>query len=355
MARQVLGALVAVGFALAIPISSSAQDGWATSLYSAGGAELRVDERVFTLFAALNELGYDNAPVTRLDPIPKREFDPVRRAVRDAAGMEPALRAKFEAFFDKNPLPVRSYLTYALALGPAPTFKAPEALPAGTETLKGFEALLQEFHAKAKIGAMFNRAVEVHRDAMRAWSSVVDKPLAEAREALGVEESDDAPLDVVIVNLLDGRGASFGIPMGEDLFLVVGPPGKEPDASTVARAFARAEVISLAKGKGRNLRNGANLLEQIRGSGFPVEADNVDDFIAENLARVIAIQATLPASERAKALEEEYWRGFVLVKELHRGLAIYGATKHGKTLDQFIADFLREIDTAKLLSSLKGS
>jgi hypothetical protein len=355
MARHVLGALVAVGFALAIPLSSSAQDDWATSLYSAGGAELRVDERVFTLFAALNELGYDNAPVTRLDPIPKREFDPVRRAVRDAAGMEPALRGKFEAFFDKNPLPVRSYLTYALALGPAPTFKAPEAPPAGTEPLKGFEALLQEFHTKAKIGSMFHRAVEVHRDAMRAWSAVVDKPLAEAREALGVVESDDSPMNVVVVNLLDGKGASFGIPMGEDLFLVVGPPGKEPDASTVARAFARAEVIALAKGKGRNLKNGESLLQEIRGSGFPVEAANIDDFVAENLARVIAIKASVPAAERSKALEEEYWRGFVLVKELHRGLAIFAVSKNGKPLEQFIADFLREIDTAKLLASLKGS
>lgn len=355
MARRSIRAVVAIGLALSFTTGAKAQDGWATSIYSPGGAELRVDERVFTLFAALNELGYDVAPVTRHDPIPKREFDPVRRAVRDAASMEPALRAKFEAFFDKNPVPVRVYLTYTLALGDAPEFKAPEAPPAGTEALKGFEALLKEFYAKAKIGSMFSRAVDVHRDAMRAWAQVVDKPLAQAREALGIEETDDSPMNVVVVNLLDGRGQSQGILLGEDLHLVVGPPGKEPNPTVVARAFARAEVVSLTAGNGRHLRNGEALLEEVRSSGFPVDAATVDEFVAENLARVIAIRASLPREEQARAMEEEFWRGFVLVKELNRGLAIFNASSGGKPLKQFIADFLREIDTAKILATFKGS
>src|SRR5690606_27065018 len=249
-----------------------AQDGWATSIYSAGGAELRVDERVFTLFAALNELGYDVAPVTRHDPIPKREFDPVRRAVRDAATMEPALRAKFEAFFDKNPVPVRSYLTYTLALAEAPSFKAPETAPAATEALEGSVALLAEFYAKAKIGAMFSKAVDVRRDAMRAWAKVVDKPLQEAREVLGVEETEDSPLNVVVVNLLDGRGQSQGILLGDDLHLVVGPPGNEPDPTIVARAFARAEVVAITSGSGKHHRPGQPLLDEQRPARHPGHA-----------------------------------------------------------------------------------
>lgn len=355
MARRSIRALAAFGLCLALAAGAQAQDEWATSIYSPGGAELRVDERVFTLFAALNELGYEVAPVTRHDPIPKREFDPVRRAVRDAASMEPALRSKFEAFFDKNPVPVRVYLTYALALGDAPTFKAPEAPPAGTESLKGFEALLAEFYAKAKVGAMFSKAVEVHRDAMRAWAKVVDKPLAETREALGVEETDESPLTMVVVNLLDGRGQSQGILIGDELNLVVGPPGKEPDPTIVARAFARAEVVSLTQGNGRHLKNGEGLLEEVRSAGVPVDSATVDEFVAENLARVVAIRASLPREEQARAMEEEFWRGFVLVKELNRGLAIYRASGGSKPLNQFIADFLREIDTAKILASFKGS
>lgn len=354
MARRSIRALVAFGLALSFSAGAHAQDGWATSIYSAGGAELRVDERVFTLFAALNELGYEVAPVTRHDPIPKREFDPVRRAVRDAANMDPALRSKFEAFFDKNPVPVRAYLTYTLAVGDAPGFKAPESVPAGTESLKGFEALLAEFYAKAKVGAMFSKAVNVHRDAMRAWAKVVDEPLTEAREALGVEETEDSPLNVVVVNLLDGRGQSQGILLGEDLHLVVGPPGDAPDPTIVARAFARAEVVALTQGNGRHLKNGDSLLEEVRSAGFPVDASTVDEYVAENLARVIAIRASLPKEDQARAMEEEFWRGFVLVKELNRGLAIFHASKGSKPLNRFIADFLREVDSGKILASFKG-
>lgn len=354
MARTIR-ALAAVALCLSLAASARAQDGWATSIYSAGGAELRVDERVFTLFAALNELGYDVAPVTRQHPIPKREFDPVRQAVRDAASLQPALRAKFEAFFDKNPLPVRAYLTYTLAVGDAPGFKAPEKPPVGTESLVGFEELLREFHAQAKIGAMFAKAVEIHRDAMRAWAKVVDAPLAQAREALGVKETEDSPLTVVVVNLLDGRNQSQGIVVGDELNIVVGPPGQKPDPTLVARAFARAEVVALTRGNGKHLRGGENLLQEIRSAGYPIEAGTVDEFVAENLARVIAIRATLPKEEQGRAMEEEFWRGFVLVKELNRGLAIYNASKGAKPLDRFIADFLREIDTAKILATFKGS
>jgi len=354
MARSIR-ALAAFALVLSLSTGARAQDGWATSIYSAGGAELRVDERVFTLFAALNELGYDTAPVTRHDPIPKREFDPVRQAVRDAASLEPALRAKFEAFFDKNPVPVRAYLTYTLAVGDAPGFAAPEVVPPGTESLAGFEKLLAEFHAKAKIGQMFAKAVEVHRNAMRAWAQVVDEPLAQAREALGVKETEDSPLTVVVVNLLDGRNQSQGIVVGDDLNIVVGPPGPKPDPALVARAFARAEVVALTKGNGKNLKAGDELLQEIRSAGYPVEAANVDEFVAENLARVIAIRASVPREEQARAMEEEFWRGFVLVKELNRGLAIFNASKGTKPLDRFIADFLREIDTAKILATFKGS
>src|SRR5262245_33913679 len=70
------------------PTFARAQD-WASSLYTEGGVELRIDERVFTLFAALNGLGFEDAPVGRKDPIPKREFDPIRQAVRDVIKVDP--------------------------------------------------------------------------------------------------------------------------------------------------------------------------------------------------------------------------------------------------------------------------
>ncbi|AKU90904.1 hypothetical protein [Vulgatibacter incomptus] len=347
MLRTFSSLAAAAAVALLLPATASAQD-WASSVYSEGGVELRIDERIFTLFAAFNDMGLDDAPVTRQDPIPKREFDPVRRQVRDAILMSPDLRAKFEAFFDKNPLPVRTYAAYTLALGDAPTFTAPAKLPVGTESLKGFEALLAEFYGKARIKEIFAKLTAPQREVLKRFSPAVDKPVAEARAVMKTKETDASPQVVVVVNLLDGRGSAHGIQVGDEIFLVVGPAaaGTGPvDSLPIARAFARAELEAIAKGKGSALKGGKELLREVQGN-YAVGSASVEDYVAENLARVVAIKAAVPSEEMSKAMEDEMRNGFLLVRELNRGMAIYA--KATKPLDAFIADFLREIDVGKL-------
>lgn len=340
---------IALVAALTLPAAAGASE-WATSIYSQNGVEIRVDERVFTLFAALNELGHDEAPITRTSPVPKREFHKVRQVVRDSVGLEPALRAKFEAFFDANPLPIRSYLTYVLALGPAPTFKLPEPAPAGLPPLQGLETLLAEFYGKARIQTIFQRLTETQRDAMRPFTAAVDGPIAESRKILKRPETDDSPMVIVVVNLLDSDGAAHGIAAGDETYLVVGPAGDPVDGSVIARAFARAELDGIAKGKGAALRNGAELFQETKDD---VQAANLDELIAESLARAVAIRAAVPSERASGALDAEFRRGYLLVRELNRGLAIYA--RASKPLDAFVADFLREIDVARLLAAVKGS
>lgn len=330
-----------------LPLAASAQD-WANSIYSTGGVELRIDERIFTLFAALNELGLDDAPVTREFPIPRREFDPVRRQVRDVMSISQELRNKFETFFDKHPLPVQSYVAYTLALGAAPTFKLESAAPAGTDALKGFETILAEFYKAARIQEVFKKLTNIQREELKRFSPAVDRPIAETRGVLKLKESDDDPLVIVVVNLLDGRGSTYGVTLGDETFLVVGP-GK-PDGSPIAeapiaRAFARAELQRVAAGKGRSLKSGNELLREVR-SGYGMNVDNLDDYIAESLARVVAIKAAVPGEQASEAMDREMRNGYLLARELNRGLAIYA--KAAKPLDAFLADFLREIDVAKL-------
>src|SRR5690349_7910763 len=109
-------------------------------------------------------MGLDDAPISRKDPIPKREYDAVRQQVRDLVTLDPALRAKFEAFFDQHPAPLRTYTAYALAVGQAPAFSAPEKPGQDVAALKGFEALLAEFYAKAGIKKIFADVQPAHRD-----------------------------------------------------------------------------------------------------------------------------------------------------------------------------------------------
>lgn len=347
---RLCGALAAV--VLAAPFAASAED-WANSLYTAEGTELRADERVFTLFALLNEMGHDDAPISRTNPLPRREFDPIRQLVRDEVGLSQDLRAKVEAFFDKHPQPLRTYTAFALTVGPAPTFAAPEKLPKELAGLKGFEALLAEFYARAQIKGIFEKIQPAQREALKAYTNAVDKPLAQAREILKAPETDDSPRVVVVVNLLDGQGSSYGVAQGDTTYLVVGPAGDKPDPMAMIKAFARVELQPAAEARGVTLKGGKDLLTEVQQSGYPVGAETVADYVAETMARAVAIRAAAPNGQANQAFEAERRKGFVLIGEMNRGLVLFA--KSPKPMPVFLADFLREVDASKAAASLKGN
>jgi hypothetical protein len=335
------------------PAFAGAQD-WASSLYTEGGVELRVDERVFTLFAALNALGFDDAPVGRKDPIPKREFDDIRQAVRDVVKLDSATRKEFEAFFDKHPKPIRSYTAFALAVGDAPTFTVdPARLPADAKDLVGFEALLAKFYGQYKVQTIFARLVEKQRDALKAWLPVVDKPLEKAREILKEKVTDDTPRVVLVVNLLDGRGAGHGIGLKDETYLVVGPSGAgAADVTAALKAYARVLVQSAADSKVASCLKGAKeLFEEVKDRN--VGAFTPADYVAENLARAVAIQAAVTADKQQNAFDGQYKSGFVLIKDMNRGATLF--TPSNKPLDQFLCDFLREVDAGRAVAVLRGN
>ena len=337
---------------LLVAAPAAAQGDWTSSLYSEGGVELRADERVFTLFAALNALGYDEAPVTRLYPVARRDFDPVRRKVRDAVRLEPALREKFEAFFDKNPLPVRAYTAYALTLGSAPTFAQEKPVAAELNRLKGFEVLLAELYASANLATLFAEVGPSQRDALKRYSGAIDAPLKKVRELMKSPEIDESPRVVLVVNVLDARGAGLGVGLKDEIWLVVGPSGGEPDLGAIVKAFARVLVQDAASQRASGLKGGEALVAAVKAAGFPVGADSVGDYLAESIARTVAAKVTAPDALFVKALERESQQGFVLVKELHRGFVLYG--KSQKPFDQFLGDFLRELDGQKAAQALQG-
>lgn len=335
------------------PTLAHAQD-WASSLYTEGGVELRVDERVFTLFAALNALGFDDAPVSRKDPIAKREFDPIRQAVRDVIKLDAGLRKEFEAFFDKHPKPIRSYTAFALAVGDAPTFTVdPARLPADARDLVGFEALLAKFYGKYKVQTIFSRLVEKQRETLKAWLPVVDKPLEKARQILKEKITDESPRVVLVVNLLDGRGSGHGIGLKDETYLVVGPSeAGNPDVVAAVKGYARVAVQGAADSKVAGcFKGGKELFEEVKDRN--VGAFTPADYVAENMARAVAIQAALAADRSQGALDAQYKSGFVLIKDMTRGITLYGPS--GKAFDQFFCDFLREVDAGRAIAVLRGN
>ena len=340
--------------ALLAPATAGAADDWASSLYSEGGVEVRADERVFTLFALFNAMGMNDAPILRKDPIVKRDYDPVRERVRDLLRIDPKLRPEFEKFFDSHPQPIRSYIAFVLALGDAPKFEVKGALPKEAANLKGFEALLAKFHASSKIGVLFERETAAQRETLKQFAAMVDGPVAKSREILRHPETDTSPRLVLVVNLLDGRGSGYGVGFPDETYLVVGPLGKEPDISPAVKAFARVTVQEAAEKGFKSLKGGADLFDEVKDSGFAVGAENVADYIAETVARAVAIKATAAEGSSGKAYDREHKSGFVLIKDMNRGLVLF-ANQKAKAFDVFLADFLRELDAGTAVAALKGN
>ncbi|MBS2028829.1 MAG: hypothetical protein JST54_13085 [Deltaproteobacteria bacterium] len=335
MLRRALLPLVALGLLLAPGSAFAAQD-WFASVYSPQGVEVRADERLFTLFAVMNALGYDDAPVVRQYPVARREFSHVRAHVRQAlASLDPKLKEQMSAFFDEHPLALGQYVAYTAQLGPAPQFAAPASVQPAQ--LQGFEKQLAAVYQAAKIHELFAEVQEAYRADTKAYLALVDEPLGKARKIL----RDPAGRAIVAVNDLDGRGAAQAVPVGADALLVLGPSPK-PDVQAVVRAYARLVLDPILAKRGGVLKGAAEQAAVVRVNGGPA-LESASDFASELLARAIAIKvaSTDPAGDEEAQLK----LGFAGIKEAVRAVDTIG--KPDRPLEQVVPDVLAGIELRK--------
>jgi hypothetical protein len=326
------------------PQPARAASDWFASVYSPGGVEVRADERLFTLYALLNTMGYDDAPVVRKFPVPKREFSPVRVRVRNAlSSLDPKLKDQVSAFFDKHSLPLSKYAAFTLQLGPAPQFTAPAgAQPA---ELVGFDKLLAQVYEQAKVRDLFAQVQDEYRADTKTYLTAIDGPMGEARKLL----HDPSTKAVVAVNSLDGLGAAEGVSVDNGAVLVLGPSPK-PSVAAAVRAYARLVLEPVVSKKANLLKGAAEQAAVVRGSGGPA-LEGAQDYATELLARAIAVKAA--GADGQAELDQGAKEGFAGLKEAVKGLDDWG--KGDKALDVLVADLLGKIDLKKAALPGKGN
>ncbi|MBN2360819.1 MAG: hypothetical protein JXR83_15295, partial [Deltaproteobacteria bacterium] len=160
--------LLTVGCLASSPLLAQSLDG----LFAREGVEVRADQRVFTLFALFNALGYDREPQRGPKPLAAPQYAPVRRELRLALQSKPVDLAAARSFVDKHPQPLEWYIERVLRLGPAPDFAPPKGdkdagLKQLAEILKGFTA--------ARAGELFQGQREALREEARGWVQAIDK------------------------------------------------------------------------------------------------------------------------------------------------------------------------------------
>ncbi len=313
--------LLALAPVLLLPFGAAAERDWFASLYTSDGVELRNDERVFAVYALLNAMGYDEAPVLRRLPVLSREMDPVRLKLRSALKVDPGLEGRLNGFFDQHPQAAEAYARYALSLGGSGGFDRTGMSPAD---LKGLESLLAEGYGQGKLAELFALYQDEYRAALKGYHAAVDGPVGAVRRLLRVKE-DEPPRVVLVVNLLDARGTSWSATVGEELYVVLGP-SRSPDVFAVAQQLARAKLAPLVEGAASSIKPLAEVAAAAELSG-PAE------LVLEALSRAVAAAALqLPEAE----LEARSRGAFAPVRELAK--AVDGFGKSDKPLDALLAE-----------------
>jgi hypothetical protein len=314
--------------------TAHAEGDWFASLYTGDGVELRADERVFALYTVLNALGYDKAPVSRQNPIPKYAFHPVRQEVRLKVGaLDPVVRKQADAFLDAHPQPLQRYLGYALALGPPPFDQPPKSKE--WNELKGFDAVLRNAYGTWNLPELLAQEQGEYRKALRAYLPAIDGPMGKLRKMLRLGD-DAAAGTLLVMNLLDAQGEVCGLRSEHGVTIVVGPSDK-PNVEGVLREYARAFVEpAIGKKAQAGWPGGPGLLREAQLAGATEMA--VSDYASALIARAAALKA-LDAPDAAYEAAEN--KGYFGLKEVARGF------DDGRPLDAWALEALARAETRR--------
>ncbi|MFO7634738.1 MAG: hypothetical protein R6W76_19465 [Caldilinea sp.] len=182
--------------------------------------QLHADERLFTLFAALNAAGYD-------EENNEQGFSNVRQAVRDALAGEPlpSLQRLRPYLAMCRFIHVSQCATWILQRGPAPDFaRAVDgwALQVPALLFVGFDRALANFYQEAAIAALWQAQQPAYAAEIERYRALVTPAVAEVFAYLRLTEPPTEGV-LVLPNLLDAYWRGYGPQLGMLSYVVMGP------------------------------------------------------------------------------------------------------------------------------------
>ena len=238
------------------------------------GVSLRPDARLIIVMAALDAAGFDPTP-------PGREPGAFRLLLRkDQANLDPGLRERLKAFFDRNQLPAPAtpaeqaarYVSLAYALGAPPLLDAPDRsddLPSGILAVLDFAPLVREFYKRSAIDERlpsYMRAYQVEGDRLRqpaaemvrsVLSYLHTRPILNTTERVKVKSPEKKKSSTTAYSLKTHERRFYIVPdlmaapgtinfrvIADDYYAIV-PEGTDPTSSELRRAFLQFVIDPL--------------------------------------------------------------------------------------------------------------
>lgn len=300
------------------------------------------DERVFTLFAALNAAGFD------------REYEgivmsPIRQQVRTAlAGKDLPSLARLRPIFDR----VADYhlVVWVLQRGHPPQFGRAEAgwwVSTRAADFQGLDEALGAFYREANIPALWREVEPAYCAEIERWQPLAEQAISDIQAYL---KAGDLPFRqaVIIPNPLDAYYSGNGPQVGEIAFVVAGPTETNLSLQgliehellhSVVGPMLDRQIDQVPKPTSRRLYAA---LQETMPAGYGAWAS----ILEETLNRAINLRMLDDAGLRAQQLDRLEAAGFLLIKPLDRALAAY--EQSGETFEHFLPALLESLDEVEL-------
>lgn len=298
------------------------------------GVEFQTDPRLIVMMAALEAAG--------LDLTPGRPPSVFRAQVRkDLADLNPDLRNQLRVFYERNKLPAPTtpaeqaarYVSLALALGPPPSFDAPERsdeLPGGLLDVLDFAPLLREFYRGSGIDeklVLYTRAYQTEGDRLRQPAAELiravltylhTRPILVSAERIPVKNPSSRNKKsagpnfrlrerrfFIVPDLLGEPGAIHFRIIGDEYYAIV-PEGTEPASSELRRAYLQYVIDPLTVRFNREIANYRPQIKQLIAEREKAGATITPDvFLVVSRSMVAAADARFEELRKLEALSRE--------------------------------------------------
>jgi hypothetical protein len=290
--------------------------------------EARADERVFTLYAALNASGYDEGI---------KEPGPVREAVREKMGDLPLkVMEPFRKFRSEHAQTLDAYVAYVLTLTPPPDL-AEQRAPSGLDRLN---RILADFYSAAKIAELWKTYNESHAKAADSFATAGLPLMGKVMDYLRTTQVPAARV-VLVPNLLDAPGQAYLVRSGDASSLVIGTTGAL-DRPALARLIARMVLSTAQPNAAAELQRTETLFGLVRETAKKHGYGQWDHIVRESLAAAVTAQIAVAAEQREQFLRGEYAKGLILVDHFTTELAKYEQAT--VPLTEFLPQMLRTVN-----------
>ena len=317
-----------------------------------------VDSRpqLFAVMCALDAAGYEAGAAG--EPAGRAQLRSRMRALQGPAVT--ALRKYYtEHALGDSGATFSRFTTFALVAGPPPDFQFEmrrDDLPPEALSLEGFNAVLANFYAEAKLDDLwkfyqpsYERGVESLRAPVSDLVYTVTNYLREI-----VRANSGRTFSVYVEPL---AGAKTIFKTAGDQYALVVRPSTDPPMDDIRHAFLHFLLDPIAI-RYRNQADRASPLLEIaaRAPLLPVDLrDDYSAFFDECLVRAVELRLRrLSPADLAAAIDQAEGTGYVLVRPIYAGLS--GFEKSEPAMGYYLPDLIKGIDVAaeqRRLSAVK--